>query len=228
VGSIDNTVVKKLLQLTFKWAALWLLIGAFVTFVLLPNGYNFSQFTPIIFSAFTIYSVILIWHYRVNSLLPHHLPFKRQAIEICLGVFMILLISRLFFHYAPVTEKTLARLIETDAGFPFFYWNTWLAKIGDVLFQQVFIFIFLRQLTQQQLATGFILKWFTVSFSIIHLPLLATLGSRGLYFIAPSVAGGFLFSWLILKRRRGLVYSFVAHMLFYFFLGLYFRYWAYN
>lgn len=207
---------------------LWLLIGAVVTFLLLPNGYNFSQHTPVIFSVFTLYSLVLIWHYRVRSLLDHHLSFQRQLVEIIFGVLIILLISRLFYTYAPISEKTLARLIETEAGFPFFYWSTWLAKIGDVIFQQVFIFIFLRQLTQQNLSTGFVLKWFTVSFSIIHLPLLITLGSRGLYFIAPSIVGGLVFSWLILKSRRGLVYSFLTHMMFYFVLGLYFRYWAYN
>lgn len=217
--------LQKLSKVTFKWIVLWWIVGAFINFCVEPFGFNYINRPYVLTSVYIASALALIWHYKAFSLLPHHRPIVIQSIEAITATLAIIGLGLMCNIFFPITPEVIQKLSNRGAGFPLFYWSTWLAKLGDIIFQQVFIFIFLRQISSLHLKRRFVLSWFTAFFFVIHLPLLLFLGARGWYFIIPSVVGGLIFSALILQNRKGLAASYSVHLGFYFLLGLYFRYY---
>lgn len=98
-----------------------------------------------------------------------------------------------------------------------------LAKIGDVVFQQLIAGAMILTLAQQGVSYPTIVGVFVVLFALAHLYLFRTSGAFwGLYYTTYAALGGFAFTFLIIFVPDGVVYSILIHMLFYVLSGILF------
>lgn len=206
-----------------KWLILWFSVVGVVMYVLTPLGIDYHNNYGITAAFFLMSSIAALLHYRIKGVFTHH-----NRVNQFLGAFLFTVVlvgfGLLVNKYLPISGEKTLQIIESKLVFPLFYFSTWVAKIADVLFQQVFIFIFLKIMKDKGLAEKQNITVFTIVFALLHLPLVIPLGFKALYFIIPSLTAGAMFSYLILYYSYGLCLSYALHMLFYLNLGFFLRY----
>lgn len=98
-----------------------------------------------------------------------------------------------------------------------------LAKIGDVVFQQLIAGAMILTLAQNGVPYPTIVGIFVLLFALAHLYLFRTAGMFwGLYYTTYAALGGFAFTFLFLFIPDGIVYTILIHMLFYVLSGILF------
>ena len=141
-----------------------------------------------------------------------------------LGILLILILGGLLInHFNPLTLEQIDYYTEIKVVFPMLTPSVLISKFFDIFFQQAFIFIFCNFLYIQLRSRNKAIAYFTFCFAAIHLPLFYTHGVKGLLFILPSIPAGFIFSHLILRYKKGLIYSYSVHIAFYFAMGIFLR-----
>lgn len=221
---LTSEVRKQITITTVKWLAIWLISGGILNFFIMPYGIDYFNRYYITALYFAFCGVLGAIYYRLNSLFDHHSPARLQFFQMLILTALIFAAGITVNLYFPIGEAQIKKIQDSKLVFPLFYASTWVAKLADVAFQQIFIFALLKELRNIGLEQKKILTLFTLVFGALHLPLLFLLSWSGLYFIIPSLIAGFIFSYLILNYRNGVFYSFAVHMVFYFILGLLLRY----
>lgn len=214
-----------ILKIVLKWTAFWLAVVGGLNYILVPLGLDYEKGYVLCTLYFSFFAVLGIYHYRVKESLEHHLPLRHQfaliAVLTCLALAVSFLVAGLF----PIANEKIEQIRATRVLFPLFNYGTWVTKLADIAFQQVFIFALLKELQREtSLPKEKIVLIAGVAFAALHLPLLITLGVYGLYFIVPSLFAGFLFNSFIMYFRRGIFYSYALHLIFYLGLGITLRY----
>lgn len=133
---------------------------------------------------------------------------------------LFIMIALLIEYYFPLSEDIQKKIFATGFHFPLFKYEVLITKFFDISFQQVMIFVILKKLKNQNLSDFLVIRYFTVAFFIIHLPLILFFKLFSFYFIIPSLFAGVIFSYLMLKYSYGLAMSFFVHYLFYFSVGI--------
>lgn len=208
----------------FAWVAFWLVsVGG--TIYVLPHFIDDETNSFLLRSSYFLACAIAAGYiYRIDDTFPHHANFSKQLPLILIqGVFFIGLcfLIELFF---PITDIISAKIMESGFHFPLFRISPMITKFFDISFQQLMIFALLRRLKKIGSTDGQAMKYFSICFFAVHVPLLFNMKLFALYFIIPSFFAGFIFSYLILKYRFGLVKSFAVHFLFYLLVSLMLRY----
>ena len=93
-------------------------------------------------------------------------------------------------------------------------------KIPDLIFQQTLIYVLVRHLQLRGLTGWPLIGAFMLPFAGIHAPLLVVKGLAGLPVLIASVVASLVFVPLIARLKRGVVFSFCVHHLFYVLAGL--------
>ncbi len=98
-----------------------------------------------------------------------------------------------------------------------------LAKIADVVFQQLIAGVMILILFQAGVSYPAIVGIFIVLFASAHLYIFRTSGMFwGIYYTTYAALGGFVFTFLILFVPAGIMYAILIHMLFYVISGVLF------
>lgn len=98
-----------------------------------------------------------------------------------------------------------------------------LAKIADVVFQQLIAGVMILTLAAEGVSYPAIVLVFVGLFAAAHLYIFKTSGAFwGLYYTTYAALGGFAFTFLILFVSTGIVYTILIHMLFYVLSGVLF------
>jgi hypothetical protein len=126
----------------------------------------------------------------------------------------------------PLLPEQVDQIEKIGILFPLFNIETFLAKLADVIFQQVMIFILIFGLAKQGHTHKKIITSFTITFLVLHLPLVFIFKTYGFVFILPAIFAGAIFSFLILKFKQGPLFSIIVHQGFYLILGILMRFWA--
>jgi hypothetical protein len=207
-----------------KWILFWFIVAGGPIYVLpifIADQLHLFYITSIYFFSFAL---IGAYYYNITEVFPHHASFKKQLVPIFL-ISLFTTLACLFVSWQfPVSDVVQNKIMLSKFYFPLFNIETILTKLCDISFQQVFIYGILKKLKSQNIRNREVLTLFSVSFFIIHVPLSFSLKLYALYFIIPSCFAGIIFSYLILNYRHGFVKSFSTHLMFYFLVGLYIRY----
>lgn len=98
-----------------------------------------------------------------------------------------------------------------------------LAKIADVIFQQLIAGAMILSLAAANVPYPTIVLVFVALFAGAHLYLFETSGIFwGIYYTTYAALGGFAFTFLILFVQNGILYTIIIHMLFYVLSGVLF------
>ncbi|MEQ1723235.1 MAG: hypothetical protein ABL930_08660 [Pseudobdellovibrio sp.] len=207
-----------------KWVLFWFIVAGGSIYVL-PN-FGADQYHRFYITSIYFFSFALIgaYYYNITEVFPHHASFKNQLVPIFLISLFTTLACLFVNRQFPISDVVQNKIMLSKFYFPLFNIETIITKLCDISFQQVFIYGILKKLKSQKISNREALTLFSISFFIIHLPLIFSLKLYAFYFIIPSCFAGVIFSYLILNYRHGLVKSFSTHLMFYFFVGLYLRY----
>lgn len=98
-----------------------------------------------------------------------------------------------------------------------------IAKIGDVVFQQLAASVVILTLAQSGIPYPAIVGISVALFTLAHLYIFRAAGAFwGLYYTTYAALSGFAFTFLILFIPAGIIYSILIHMLFYVLSGIIF------
>jgi hypothetical protein len=213
-------------RLILTWSAFWLLIAGGSIFLLRLVGADHLNNFLITAGYYSFFALFGICFYKNRKAIDLHAPFVKQAMLIGLGALIISTLCLIVNELYPLQQKSYNRIIRDGFYFPLFRFETISTKLADVAFQQVFIFSLIRDLKgldDDRLDNKKVSLYFSLAFFSIHLPLVFVMGWVAIYFIIASFFAGGVFSYLILNYRYGPSLSFLAHLSFYFFIGIYLR-----
>lgn len=205
------------------WVVAWMLVTTISNLILIRNGYTYAKSPEIITPYFLFFSALGFYYYDLKNKLSHFANYSKQIFFIA-GVFVLTMIICHFIKgLLPLETEVLKRIPENKLELPQFSNNFMISKFAEIIFQQTYILALLHALKSHSENDLKTIRVFTVFFTLIHVPLVVILGWQAFYFIIPSFFAGFIFSYLLLKYRYGLVYSFIVHVGFYIALGTYLR-----
>jgi hypothetical protein len=205
------------------WVMAWMSITTFSNLVLIGNGYTYSKNPLIISLYFLFFSAIGFYYWNLKKKPSHFAHYIKQSVLI-IGLFILAILFCFFIkELFPLNAEVMAKIPENKFELPQFSNNFMISKLAEIIFQQIYILALLQSLKKHSDKDLKTIRVFTVFFTLIHIPLLVILGWQAFYFIIPSFFAGFIFSYLLLKYRYGLVYSFALHIGFYLALGTYLR-----
>lgn len=193
----------------FLWCCCW---GLF--YVLLAHGINYITdpiFTTAYFTAATC--VVLALH---KDLLAGRLRGLGFAPPLLAGLVVSLgaAVYLLFPAFLPPPTALIRK--NPDMFFLYLDLRYLFSKLFDILFQQVLLFLLVFLLRRREFSVARICAICCAVFGAAHLYLIRRNGlAMGGYFLVAAIAAGLLFPYLLIRCRRGLVYTFSLHLLFY-------------
>lgn len=214
----------KIACFTLAWAILWCLVYLVSDKVLKPQGISYLH-NPTLFSIYflslaTFYTFLFKTNQEVALLLMKN---RWPLLIIC---FSFVFITWGIGYFFPVSQDKINEFIKSGFLYPHMTFATAISKGADVLFQQTLILTFLIRMEKIILDKKKILYFFGLSFFVLHVPLVVTMGKVAFLFIIPSTIAGFIFSYFILNYTKGIVYSLGTHLFFYVLLGIILRYFV--
>lgn len=171
------------------------------------------------FSAWSLV-VILIFPVQVRELFAHVTPTYYLLLT-----FVMVVIFPTIYHITRKREGSPKWLFDLAPlqGMLTLGERYILAKIGDVVFQQLIVGIMILVLFNAGISYPAIVGIFIVLFASAHLYIFRTSGMFwGIYYTTYAALGGFVFTFLILFVSAGIMYSILIHMLFYVISGVLF------
>ncbi len=210
-------------KVTFTWFSYWCAIVRVLVFALKPMGYDYNN-NYILFSIYYLFSGVL----GVKIFDSYELILKKNQgtnhlYFFIVPTFIFFISTVLIGHYYPMTDTQISKFVDMGIMFPLFNIPTFIAKLGDIIFQQLMILSLVLGLENSGMNKKKIVILFTGVFLILHLPLLGIFKTFGLLFVIPSVIAGGVFSYLILNYKNGHFYSVLVHQSFYLILGIILR-----
>ena len=219
IQSLTPTEVKKIIL----WVLAWMLVTTISNLILIRNGFTYAKSPEIITPYFLFFSFVGFYYYDLKTKLSHFANYTKQGFFIA-GVFILtMLICHFIKELLPLGPEVLQRIPENKLELPQFSNNFMISKFAEIIFQQTYILALLQTLKSHSDNDLKTVRVFTIFFTLIHVPLVVILGWQAFYFIIPSFFAGFIFSYLLLRYRYGLVFSFAVHIGFYIALGTYLR-----
>lgn len=206
-----------------KWLGFWLTAMAFNVFVMKENGITYSNSSFIVAPYFLLMAYIgaFVFTSKTKRFKIFALG-STQTTFIIFSIFFISLPLCLEFFF-PLKESVREFLVQQKLEYPLFTFNASFSKWAEIIFQQVLIISLVKFLKARGSKDRESIIYFGLIFFLLHIPLFVTLSFSSLFFIIPSIFGGLIFAFLILKFKRGALYSLGFHMVFYLAFGLIFR-----
>jgi hypothetical protein len=214
---------REIQAILFSCIFIWLCVAGGSIYLLPRINTNLLQNSYPTGIYFLIFALISGYYYKVYEFFPHHVGYKKQLIPIITLTVFLVSFTVYFNHVFPMTPEIQQKIAQSKFFFPLFRLDTFLAKLGDITFQQVVIYGVLKRFKENGLTNKQAMGLFTIGFFLIHVPLVFSLKWYAFFFIVPSLVAGGIFSYLILYWRYGLFKSYATHLLFYLAIGLYFR-----
>lgn len=213
-----------LFTILILWSLYWLAVVGATIYILPPLGID--QFhnwflTSGYFLFFCYISIVRLGSYFLKSGLQIS---RKEWIVISLAAGCLLAACLIVQNLFPIGPVVFDRINSSQFYFPNFSIGSIIAKICDVLFQQLNCYLLLRTLRQKGLSQNVTICVFSILFFLLHTPLWLSASEEIRSLVFPSLFAGILFSGLIVKVRNGLAWSFCAHLCFYFLIGLIIRY----
>lgn len=221
-----DSELNRIIWFSIKWSFFWLSVFGLQYLFLhsdnLQDYYFYPSLSVIYFLGITL---ITGYSYRLHSDKSFQRQYKEGFYALPLIFLGFLLISPLLNNFIPLSRELKELLIANDFHYPLFFNTTTSIKIADITFQQVLIFIFFKQVRRITKNKKRTLLIFTTVFASIHAPLILSFDWwMATLFLGASAGAGFIFSYLHLYSRYGLVFSLIVHQGFYVFLGFMLRY----
>lgn len=204
---------------------MWLGIVGFLTLVLKKLGFDYNK-NFILFSLyFILWSMIGTSLFKTKELIRGRFQ-KSNFIYLFFAPTLVCFLLTLLVEYKiPLSPEQVSVLNDIGLMFPLFNVPTFVAKFADIIFQQIMIFSLVLGLDRQGYSHPKIMKYFTIAFLGLHIPLIFIFKLYGLLFIAPAGLAGYIFSFLVLKFKNGLLLSILVHQVFYLVLGTVLRFY---
>jgi hypothetical protein len=207
-----------------KWLLFWLSAMGGYILILKPLGINYIENIHITIPYFIASAYIGAYLFKLPKLLTkEHKNIKQVLRLVCLGV-VFLIIPELIDKELPLSPEMIKAVIEKQFYYPLFKIESSATKLADIIFQQTLItglVLYLKTCLEDNTR---VIKTFTAVFFILHTPLIFIFSFTGLIFIIPSLLAGVVFSYVILKLKYGIFYSFLTHTSFYIAVGLIYRF----
>ena len=219
IQKLSPAEIKKIIT----WVLAWMFVTTISNLGLINNGFTYTKSPEIITPYFLFFSVVGFYYYNLKNKLSHFAEYRKQGLLIAAVFVLTVLVCYLIKELLPLSAEVIAKIPENKLVLPQFSNSFMVSKFAEIIFQQTYILALLHNLKSQSVNDSKTIRVFTVFFTLIHVPLVVVLGWQAFYFIIPSFFAGFIFSYLLLKFRYGLVYSFAVHIGFYLALGAYLR-----
>jgi len=224
VSSLLAALQKREIQSVLFWCTvIWLGVAGgniYLLPLINPDQLQNSSLTGIYFFGGAALAAV---YYKSHELFPHHGKLMHQVLPAAFFTLLLFVVIYFLNLYFPISAETQKRIADSGFFFPLFRPDTFLAKFGDITFQQIVCYGVLKKLKASGLTNKETLAIFMLGFFLIHLPLVFSLKWYAFFFIVPSIAAGGIFGYLILNMRYGFFKSYAVHFLFYLAVGLYLR-----
>ena len=192
--------------------------------------YLFEKKFHVSFADAPVYSLFYFsaWSAILALLFPTlvHKLFSYVTLIDYLGVtFLLLIVFPALFHTTRKQSGRAEWLVRLSPGEGMLTLGEQyiLAKIGDVVFQQLVAGVMILSLMANGVSYPVTVGIFVALFAAAHLYIFRTSGMFwGIYYTTYASLGGFVFTFLITFIRNGIAYAIVVHMLFYVLSGLLF------
>lgn len=219
IQNLTPAEIKKIIL----WVLAWMLVTTISNLVLIRNGFTYAKSPEIITPYFLFFSVVGFYYYDLKNKLSHSADYLKQSVFIFAVFILSMFICYFIKELLPLSPAVLDKIPENKLELPQFSTQFMISKFAEIIFQQTYILALLHALKSHSDNDLKTIRVFTIFFTLIHVPLVVILGWQAFYFIIPSFFAGFIFSYLLLKYRYGLVYSYAVHIGFYLVLGTYLR-----
>jgi len=213
--SNNNSV--NILTLCIVWSFCWIFTYSFADIILKPLNIDYQSNYFILIFYFLVMTILSIFIFKSEVLILKEVKIFNYHLMIILCLFIVLTIY--FGLQIPITDGKILNIKKSGFLYPLLTYQTALSKAFDIIFQQTLILILLRNLTNFYNNKINVIKIFGTIFFIIHIPLFFTMSYTALLFIIPSMIAGFIFSYLIIYFKNGIIYSVSTHMVFYIIIG---------
>ena len=221
--------------MTFSIASL-LIFMPILVLVLISAGartlhfYLFEKQFHVSFADAPVYSLFYFsaWSVVVALLFPSHvreLFAHVTLIHYLFLTFLFLVVFPILFHATRKQDGRAEWLLRLSPGEGMLTLGEQyiLAKIGDVVFQQLIAGVMILSLMQKGVSYPITVGIFVALFAAAHLYIFRTSGMFwGIYYTTYASLGGFVFTFLITFISTGIVYALIIHMLFYVLSGVLF------
>lgn len=188
------------------WLTLWYSFYLLQDWIFIPRNISFRKNR---FGIVFLAALYILITFSVFDIDTH--DFSQTLLLVLF--FIIFSLHKLFL---PI-HKTLHKQSRT---FKFRNISPVLGRFTEIGFQQIMLYV-LATIIYAPTENAIFLSGLT--FSISHLPILTqkrlTLNWR-IFVVAAAFFGGLTFSWIILKIPHGWFWSYLTHIIFYFFLGI--------
>jgi hypothetical protein len=188
------------------WFSIWYTFYLLQDRIFIPRKITFRKNRIGIISLGGVYILLALFAFRINTpLFP-------------LALIFVLLFSVFLLHalFLPL-HKTINRF---SNSFKFRKVSPILGRFTEIGFQQIMLYVLATDIYSQTKGVIFLSG---LTFGLSHLPILTqkrlTLNWR-IFVVVTALLGGFALSWIILKIPKGLFWSYLTHLIFYFILGV--------
>jgi hypothetical protein len=212
-------------KVTITWIVYWLVIVGFLSVVLKNLGINYNDNYIFCFNYFIGFGLLGMKLFKSLSLVQARFKNSNYISLFCISSLIYFGITLAVEYFIPLSLTQIEKVNEIGLLFPLFNIPTFIAKFGDIMFQQFLIISLVLGLKSSGLSDIKVIKIFTIAFLALHLPLVFIFQFYGLLFIIPSAIAGITFSYLILKFRNGHLFSILVHQFFYVILGVALRFY---
>jgi hypothetical protein len=199
------------------WMLLWC-SGWGIYHLLLARDINYitAPLTSALYFSVASVAVLLLYKELLPAMHPfvRPLPWLAAVLSVAAGLLIYLLLP-LFF--APPEGLML---LNPDMFFLDLNLRYLFAKPFEIVFQQVLILLLVALLVKRGVPLLATCLLCCLTFGAAHLYLVVRNGLlMGGYFAASAIVAGFVFPYLMLRVRNGLIYASSIHLLFYIFTG---------
>lgn len=207
---------------SFAWCFLWLFCFGIFEFLFKANALDYYSSPALSFSYFLVSSLLAITFLSPKDSI-HSIPkltYLKYSLILVLAFFSVSLAIK---QLTPIDEVLLEKIIGLKIYFSLFEYKSWFAKAAEILFQQTMILCLLGFYSSRSMSISSSIRNFSFFFCIVHIPILFVMPKVGYLFALPSIMGGIVFSYLILRSSKGFLHSHGLHIIFYFALGVIIR-----
>ncbi len=206
-------VLKNLFVLAFVWFSVWSVFQYILKSIDINYVNNFV-FTSIYFGLATIF-LYKFFKSKIEKKVNHF-----STKDTLIIVFLYIISATAFYFLRANVDVSL--LENARASMDSIFWlddRILISKTFEIMFQQVFFIISIDFLFRSPLSNKIEYFLFGIYSLLIHIPIFIFLPyTYSLLLVVASFFSGVIFSYLITKYKKGFLYSYIIHLLFYIFL----------
>jgi hypothetical protein len=192
----------------------------FVSYILLESK-MLNYETKIILNTLYYWVSIIILYAFIRNKISTYLHLDLLA----LGLLLVCIIMG--YQSVNIINKTLPipKKILKQKNTPYFFKFTRhfiFTKLSDILFQQLMILWLIQMLISEGFTSYRLMIFFTIIFTLFHIPTIIKHKWFSLFFIISALFGGMIVPWIIINLELGIIYSILLHWSIYFFGRIYY------